>query len=220
MLDSFSRGILRQRPNIRYVSPPSEDVIPEPQVEAEPSKPERVQKLVNSFKAIEKTALLVENAIADRAKDVSLTLDLSNPEDFVAAQAAGRSFPEAAEDIGNGILVVKVLTFDMYHKCVKAMKEHGKERGTANEIPSVIPSMTKTDFGGMGENGNRRPDLNQMSIPFAPIDLVAFIATAVPILFTMLFPLIQTYVKGNIIGHIHADPTSGVVGPGIPGPIP
>jgi hypothetical protein len=201
MLDPFSRDILNRRPNIQYISPPSEDVIPEPQPDAEPSKPERVQRLVNSFRAIEQAALAVEDAIAKRAKDVTMELNLSNPEDFVAAQAAGRLFPDAAEEVTDGVKVVKTLTYDMYHQCIKAMKEHGKERGKNNQIPAVAPSMTKTDFGGLGMD--RRPELNNMSIPFAPIDLLSYITATIPLLFGMLFPLIQIYVKTSIVGHTH-----------------
>lgn len=217
MLDPFSRDILNRRPNIQYVSPPSEDVIPEPQPDPEPTKSERVEKLVNSFAAIEQTALVVENAIADRAKGVVMDLDLTNPEDFVAAQAAARIFPDAAEEVAEGVIVVKQLTFAMYHNCIKAMKEHGKERGKSNQIPAINPSMTKTDFGGMGLD--RRPELNTMSIPFAPIDLLSYITSTIPLLFGMLFPLIQIYVKTSIVGHSHnvVAPVPGVpVGPGLP----
>jgi hypothetical protein len=216
MLDPFSRDLLNRRPSIRYISPPSEDVILEPQPEEEPEVPERVATVVSSFDAIEAAAEAVETAIADRAQNVTLELDLTNPEDFVAAQAAARVFPDLAEEVTEGVSVVKAITFDMYHQCIKAVKEHGKEKGKSNQIPAVTPDITKTDFGGLGLD--RRPELNPMSIPFAPIDLLAYITTTVPLLFGMLFPLIQLYVKASVIGHSHNQsvPPGPPTGPGIP----
>ena len=201
MLDPYSRRLLNRRPNIKYVSPPSEDVIPDPQPAAETPKSERVDRVMKSLNAIEKASEVVEEAIAARAESITLKLDMSNPEDFVAAQAAARIFPDKAVEITDGVSIVPEITFDMYHQCVKALKAHGKERGKHNQIPGVIPDMTKTNFGGLG--ADRRPDLNAMSIPFAPVDLIAYITAGIPLLFSMLFPLIQLYVKTSIVGHTH-----------------
>lgn len=210
MLDPHSRRLLNRRPTIKYVSPPSGDVIPEPQPAPEDPKSERVQRVIKSLEAIEKASEVVEDAIAQRANKVTLKLNFNNPEDFVAGQAAARLFPDKAVEISDGVSVVPEITFDMYHQCIKAMKAHGKERGKANQIPGVIPDLTKTDFGGLGQD--RRPDLNAMSIPFAPVDLIAYITAGIPLLFGMLFPLIQLYVKSSIVGHTH----NQVVPPGVP----
>lgn len=216
----INRNLFNRRPNIVFVAPRSGLTIPEPELVTTPVTPkeEQVNTLITNLKKVAATAESLEKAVSERAKNVVLTLDLSSPEDVVIAQAAARQFPELAIDLG-GFKYVDKITFAMYSHCIQEMKEMGIAAGTKNQTKSSKFAANKTNFGGI--NKDRRPDVNKAGIPFAPIDITAFIAAGIPILFGMLYPLINAAIKKDVIGHTHpvVDPTSGIPtpsGPGIP----
>lgn len=222
-MNPISREILDRRPNISYIAPRSTETVREfsPQKSQKVvTLPERVSKLIQGFKNVEVLAEAVEKEIQKKAKDVKVKLNAANPEDFVTMQAAARLFPDKAKEIQPGISVVDEITFDMYNECVQCLKAHGKEHGKANQIGPAAQKMqfplpTKTDFGGLGQD--RRPELNPMSVPVAPIDILSYTVATIPILFGMLYPLIALYVKTSIIGHTHNSTAPGApTGPGIP----
>jgi hypothetical protein len=216
-----AKNILDRRPNIVFVAPRSGLTIPEPErnTAALTPKEERVSQLIQSLKNTAATADAIEVLVAERAKNEVLKLNLSNPEDAVVAQAAARIFPQQAIN-KNGFIHVPEITFDMYNKCIQDMKEAGKVAGTKQQTKQTGPLRAdKTDFGG--GTSDRRPDINQTNVPFAPIDLPAFIAAGIPILFNMLFPLINGAIKKDVVGHTHpivtpTDPVPVPSGPGIP----
>ena len=219
MLDAFSKRVLNRRPNIQFVSPRSVDTVPDPSP-ATPSLevPERVQQLITGFENLDKAAEAAENLIAERAKEVTLQLNLDDPQDFSVAQAAARLFPDAAKEIEGlpGVRVVKEITFDMYRACTQDLKNHGKTAGQRNQIPAVNPGA-KTDFGGVTKD--RRPELNAMSVIIPPVPIPAYLIATIPLLFLMLHPLRMLYTNTKVVGHIHnvITPVPGTpVGPGIP----
>lgn len=204
---------------IQFVGPRSVDTIPEPSPSTPPIEtPERIQQLIDGFTNLNKAAVIAEQLIADRAKDVVLTLNPDNPEEFATAQAAARLFPDCAKELPNlsGIKVCTEITFPMYRKCMSDLKAHGKDAGQRNQIPAVNPGP-ETNFGGAGED--RRPELNQMSIIIPPVPIPAYLIATIPLMFLMLHPLRSLYVNSKIAGHIHnvTTPAPGSpVGPGIP----
>ena len=221
-ISSSAKSILSRRPNITFVAPRSGLTIPEPQRNTTPPTPkeQRVSQLIQALKNTAAVAEAIEGLVAERAKGEVLKLNLSNPEDAVVAQAAARQFPDKAID-KDGFVHVPEITFEMYNECIQHMKEAGKKAGAKQQIKQTGPLKTdKTDFGG--GTADKRPAVNQSNIPFAPIDLPAFIAAGIPILFGMLFPLINIAVKKDIVGHTHpiimAPPSPIPVpsGPGIP----
>lgn len=220
-IDYSARGILNRRPNITFVAPRSGLTIPEPErsVALPSSKEQRVNSLIQSLNNVAAVAEAVEGLVAARAKHEVLKLNLSNPEDAVVAQAAARQFPEKAVDT-DGFLHVPEITFEMYNVCLQNMKAAGKAAGAKQLLKQSGPlKANKTDFGGA--QSDKRPDINQASIPFAPINIPAFIAAGIPILFGMLFPLINAAIKKDVIAHTHpvipAAPGVPVPsGPGIP----
>jgi hypothetical protein len=216
MISNFTKGILGRRPNIVFVAPRSGVTIPEPQYDTTPKTPkeEKVDSLIAGLLDVAAKAEIVEKIISEKAKNVKLTLSLNNPEDVVVAQAAARQFPEKAKE-KDGFRYVDELTFDMYSHCIQAMKAAGKAAGAKQSIKLAGPfKADKTDFGGAGQD--RRPDVNQATIPFAPIDIPGFVAAGIPLMFSLLFPLINASIKKDIIAHAHIDPISGVTGPGVP----
>lgn len=221
MLDAFSKALLNRRPKIQFVGPRSVDTIPEPSPSvSELKKTERVQQLISGLKNLNIAAELTEDLIAKRAKDVTLALNLDDPEDFATAQAAARCFPDQAQEIPNlpGIKVVTEITFLMYRNCMTEMKNHGKTVGQQNQIPSASIGP-KTNFGGLGLD--RRPQVNSMGMVMPPISIPAFMIAAIPLLFLMTHPLRQAYVNSKIIGHTHPVVIPPVLvpipsGPGIP----
>lgn len=213
MLDQNTRLVLQRRPKIEYIVPRSTDVIPETSVAPAEDKRDRLTTVLQSLENIENTALLLERQVAQRAKDVEVELDLTNPEDFTTAQAAARIFPDRAVEIQPGLKIVKKITFDMYSSCVQHMKDHGKERGKSNQIFATDP-VDRSKFGG--QEMDRRPELNRMSVPFVPIDLGAYTAAVVPLVFSLLYPLVSLYVNTKILGHTHNTLSVGSpTGPGV-----
>lgn len=218
MIDSLSKQILNRKPNIRFIKPKSLDTIPIPS----PAKPvtekaQKIDQLIKGFKNLDIAAAAVEDLIAARAKDVELDLDLNAPEDFVVAQASARLFPDLAEELMPGVMVVKKITFDMYKQSMQQLKAHGKQVGQQNQMPAVNPSLSKTDFGGLGKD--RRPEVNKMSMIMPPVPIPAYLITTIPLLFMMLHPLRMAYTNSKIAGHIHniiAPSPATPVGPGIP----
>jgi len=219
MLDAFSKQILNRRPNITFVGPRSIETIPEPSPAVENlEQPQRIQQLIDGFTNLNTAAELAEDLIAERAKEVTLQLDLDDPEDFATAQAAARQFPELAEDIPDlpGVRVVSTITFPMYQACMQDLKKHGKEMGQKNQIPAVVPGP-KTDFGGI--EADSRPQLNGSSVIIPPVPIPAYLIATIPLLFLMLHPLRLLYTNTKVVGHIHnvVAPIPGTpVGPGIP----
>lgn len=195
--------ILNRKPNIKFVAPRSGVTIPDVQrVTTAPTPNEvRVQQLIQSLTNVAAAAEAVEKIVSERVKHEVLKLDLRNPEDAVVAQAAARQYPEKAKDM-NGFKYVDEITFDMYSHCLQEMKQAGIAAGQKQQTKAPDSfKADKTDFGG--QNKDRRPDVNQATIPFAPIDLAAFIAAGIPLLFGMLFPLINVAIKKDIVGHTH-----------------
>jgi hypothetical protein len=215
----IDHSILDRRPNIKFVAPRSGFTIPE--VEKPTSLPTpketRINNVINQLNQVAILSESVEALVASRIKSEVLKLDITNPEDAVVAQAAARQFPELAID-RDGFKFVEQITFDMFNHCLQAMKAAGKAAGQKQELVLKGPiQIDKTDFGGLGRD--KRPDINKSTIPFASIDLPAFIAAGVPILFSMLFPLINTAIKKDIIAHTHivvGAPAPTPSGPGIP----
>lgn len=222
MIGSSAKHILGRRPNIIFVAPRSGLTVPEVEKSTTPSTPkeQRVAQIIQSLDNLAITANAVEALVAERAKNETLKLNLTNPEDAVVAQAAARQFPELAKN-KDGFIYVEEITFDMYNHCIQEMKGAGKSAGQKQQIRQLNALQAdKTDFGG--KNKDKRPDVNLATIPFAPIDLPAFIAAGIPILFSMLFPLINIAVKKDIVGHSHPvitappSPLPVPTGPGIP----
>jgi hypothetical protein len=210
----ISRDILNRRPHIEFIAPRSGVTLPDvPQETAAPTpKEERLNSLIKGLEQVAITAAAVEDVIAERAKNEVLKLDIRNPEDAVVAQAAARCFPEKAIE-KDGFKYVPEITFAMYRHCIKDIKELGVRSGTKNQTKSDNFQADKTDFGGQGKD--KRPEINRASIPFLPVDIPAFIAAGIPVMFGMLFPLISANNKKDIIGHTHA-----VVVPSAPLPVP
>lgn len=215
----ISYSILDRRPNIKFVAPRSGITIPE--VEKPTSLPTpketRVENLINDLNKVAALSETVEAIIANKVKAEVLRLDISNPEDAVVAQAAARQFPELAIE-KDGFKFVEEITFDMFNHCLQEMKSAGKAAGLKQQLVIKSPlQINKTDFGGIGKD--KRPDLNKSTIPFNAIDLPAFIAAGIPLLFGMLFPLINTAIKKDIVAHTHivvGAPAPTPSGPGIP----
>lgn len=224
MLDAFSKEILNRRPNIQFISPRSIDTIPEPSPSIpDLEKSQRIQQLVNGLNNLNTAAEAAEDLIAERAKDVTLLLDLDDPEDFATAQAAARLFPDDAKEIPDlpGIRVVCEITFPMYRQCMGDLKEHGKIAGQRNQVPEASPNPKKTDFGGLEQD--RRPQMNNMSVIIPPVPIPAYLIATIPLLFLMLHPLRSQYVNSKIVGHTHTVTTavaaavgSGITAPGVP----
>lgn len=217
------KDILNRRPNINFVAPRSGVTIPEvPQETAKPTpKEERFNSLVKGLEQVAVAAAAVEEVIAQRAKNEVLKLNIRNPEDAVVAQAAARCFPEKAIN-ENGFIYVPEITFEMYRHCIKDIKEAGLKAGTKNQAKSDNFVSNKTDFGGQGKD--KRPEINRASIPFEPIDIPGFIAAGIPVMFSMLFPLIAANNKKDIIGHTHPVVVPPAIvpipsGPGLPVPL-
>lgn len=216
MINQTTKNILDRRPNINFVAPRSGVTIPEPQLDTTPVTPkdQRVGQLITKLNNVANLAEQVEKLVADRVKDEVLRLNLSNPEDALVAQAAARCFPEHAVDT-NGFVHVPEITFEMYNKALQNMKAAGRAAGNKQMTAQREPiRANKSNFGGSGQD--RRPDVNQSTIPFAPINLPAFIAAGIPVLFGMLFPLINAAIKKDIVGHTHMV----VTGPPSPIPVP
>lgn len=222
MITNKTRSLFDKRPDIKFTSPRSVDTIPEV-VKSTAPVPIKVQKVNQLIKTLDNVAVIaesVESVIADRAKNEILKLNISLPEDALVAQAVARLFPEKAKNI-NGFNFVDEITFEMYNKCLQDFKAAGKAAGTKQQPKALSENFkaNKTDFGGLKKDS--RPDINQSTIPFAPLDLPAFIAAGIPILFGMLFPLINIATKKDIVAHTHpvipAAPGVPVPsGPGIP----
>lgn len=217
----LDRSILNRRPSITFVSPRSGITIPDPiSIKApETPKAQRIKELTKTLDNIGVLAEAVEAAVAQRSKNEVLTLDLSNPEDAVVSQALARQFPDKIV-LKNGIPTVPEITFDMFNKCLQKMKAAGKAAGRKQQM--IAPEdfkIDKTNFGGTGKD--RRPDINKSTLPFSPLDIGAFVAASIPLLFGLLFPLINVAIKKDIVGHLHpvVTPPSPVPlpsGPGIP----
>ncbi len=214
-MDPFNRDLLNFRPEITYVAPMSTDVVPEYQ---EPPTPrlEQVKQLKQGFDNVVKIADTVEKAIDSRVGKFKAKLNpFASPEDLATAQALGRMFPEMAKEIMPGVKIVDVITYDMFKHCVKHLEDHGKKQADKSLTPKASNiSPTRINFGGVGGADNR-PEINNLSAPIAPLDIPAFIAAGIPILFSMLFPLISGYVTSEVVAHSHvgADgvPTTGGV---------
>lgn len=221
-------GVLSRRPVIKFTAPRSGVTIPTPERTTTPITPkqQRVNQLITNLNNISTVSSILEDKIAARASTEVLKLNMSNPEDVVVAQAAARMFPEKGKVLNTnnqlvpktstdtGLTFVDEITFPMYRECIQHLKQQGIQSSTANQLKQSGPfKANKTDFGG--RNKDKRPDVNKASIPFAPIDLTAFIAAGIPILFGMLFPLINAAIKSNILGHNHIS-VSGP--PGTPTP--
>lgn len=220
MINSITKSLLSRRPNIEFVAPRSGITIPEPEVNTTAPTPreERVNQLIQGLENVAVTAGALEQLIANRAKNQTLKLNIRNPEDAVVSMAAARHFPDKAITT-DGFIHVPEITFDMYLQCIKHMKETGIESGTKNQTKSNGFQGDKTNFGGSDKD--KRPDVNRTSIPFAPLDIPAFIASGIPILFGMLFPLISANNKKDIIGHTHPVVVPPAIvpvpsGPGLP----
>lgn len=221
MISQLTRDLLRNRPDIVYASPRSGETIATPIVDTSPktSKQEKVSQLINDLENVATVAQGIERLIADRIKDEVMKLDIRNPDDVMVGQAAARQFPDKAKTIG-GLLFVEEITFSMFDHCVQELKQKGIDAGKKQESKPPETDLRKTNFGGIDQD--RRPEINQSTIPFAPLDITAFVAAGIPILFTMLFPLINATVKANIVGHTHpiitAPPSPIPVpsGPGLP----
>lgn len=215
-LNTETKSILNRRPLIKFTAPRSVDTIPE--VTKNTVKPvakiDKIDQLVKTFDNIVAISEAVEVAISDRAKNEVLQLNIRLPEDAVVAQAVARLYPEKAKNL-NGFIYVDEITFEMYSECLQHMKAAGKAAGDKQTHSAAKPPFksNKTDFGGGAKD--KRPAVNQSTIPFAPLDIPAFIAAGIPILFGMLFPLLNVMVKGNIVTHTHP------IVPGAPGiPVP
>lgn len=219
-MDFVSRDILSRRPNISYIAPRSTETVREFTSEQTTSPPERINSIVQGLKNVEALAEAVEGEIQKKAKGVKVKLNPALPEDFITMQAVARLYPELAKEIQPGIKVVDEITFDMYNDCIQKLKAHGKEKGKSNQIALAasktgFPAINQTSFGGQGQD--RRPELNSMSVPIAPIDILSYISSSVPLLFAMLYPLISLYVKTSVVGHTHNVTAPGAPsGPGIP----
>lgn len=219
-ISAGTRGILNRRPNLQFVAPKSGVTIPTPGAATSVPTPkeQRINQLIQGLENVAQAASAVEKMVAERAKGTVLQLDLSNPEDALVAQAAARHFPDRAVN-KDGFIHVPAITFDMYSQCIQDMKGAGLLAGTKNETKSDNFKADKTDFGGQGQD--QRPDVNRATVPFAPLDIPAFIAAGIPILFSMLFPLIDANNKKDIIGHTHPVVVPPAIvplptGPGLP----
>lgn len=223
MLDPLSSDLLNFRPNISFVSPKSEDVIPEVAVEVPVSKEDQVKQLRTGFDNVVKIADAVEKGIDSRVGKFVAKLNIADsPEDMATAQALARIFPKISREIAPGIHVVEQITYDMFKQCVHELEEHGKEQAKKSLLPKAENvNINRTSFGGINNGSDNRPEINNITAPIAPINIPAFIAAGIPILFAMLFPLISSYVKTQVVGHTHpvvpAAPGVPVPsGPGIP----
>lgn len=200
---SSALSILNRKPNIKFVAPRSGITIPEVQKSTVALTPNevRIKQLIQSLTNVAAAAEAVEKIVSARVKTEVLKLDLRNPEDAVVAQAAARQYPDKAKTI-NGFSYVDEITFDMYSNCLQQMKQAGIAAGQKQQTKAPESfKADRTDFGGRGKDS--RPDINQATIPFAPIDIAAFIAAGIPLLFSMLFPLINVAIKKDIVGHTH-----------------
>lgn len=220
MISPITRDILNRRPRIEFIAPKSGVTIPEVSQNTTPITPkeQRVNQLIQGLEQVAVAASAVEELVANRAKDEALALNLSNPEDAVVGQAAARCFPDKAIT-KDGFTYVPEITFAMYRECVQNIKDEGLRAGVKNQTKSAKFQANKTDFGG--KNKDRRPEMNRASMPIEPVDIPAFIAAGIPILFGMLLPLIDIKDKKEIIGHTHPVVVPPVVapipsGPGIP----
>ncbi len=217
MISTGAKSILGFRPNIKFVAPHSGLTIPEVDTPTTTPTPKetRVSQILQNLLNIATAAEAIEKIVAARASDVVLKLDLNDPEDAVVAQAVARQFPESTNTI-DGVTLGTTITFDMFNHCLQEMKQAGKQAGLKQQMkaPTGAFKADKTDFGGRGKD--KRPSVNKSTIPFAPLNIPAFIAAGIPILFGMLYPLINLAIKKDIVGHAHADPTSGSTGPGVP----
>lgn len=220
-MDPFSQDVLNFRPDIVYVAPLSGETISEA-TSTEPvvTRQKKVEQLKQGFKNVVVLADAAEAAIDKKVGKFVAKLNIAaSPEDMATAQAIARCNPELAREISPGILVVEEITFDMFKKCLKELEDYGKNQAKKSLLPKATNlSPTRTNFGGNGGADNR-PEVNNMSAPIAPIDMAAFIAAGIPVLFGMLFPLISGYVKTQIIGHTHpvVVPPAIVPIPSLPG---
>lgn len=215
-MDPFSQDLLNFRPDIRYISPVSEDTIPEG-LEPVVVKSDKVDQLKKGFDNVIVLADVAEQAIEKKVGRFVAKLNITaSPEDMATAQAIARCFPDKAVEISPGVKVVTEITHDMFKHCLKDLEDYGKNQARNSLLPkpsNVLP--TRTDFGGTNKNSDNRPEVNNMSAPIAPIDMSAFIAAGIPVLFGMLFPLISGYVKSQVVGHTH-----GVIVPPAIVPVP
>jgi len=217
-MDPFSRSILNNRPEITFISPESVDTIPEPSPAQKPdAHVNRIEKLIEGLKNVAKTAEVVEEAIAERAKDIVMKLDLSDPEHFNMAQAAARMFPDKALPATEEqpFPLVEEITFPMFRHCLTNLKDHGTAVAKQNQLPKVDISPKKVDFGDMGSD--RRPSINPMTQIMAPLPIPLFMLAIIPIVFGLLFPLISLYTNIKIVGHTHVAIAPGApTSPGVP----
>ncbi len=213
-MDPFNRDLLNFRPDIAFVSPASVNVISE-YVAPKTPKEAQVTQLKKGFENVVILADVVEKAIDSRAGAFKAKLNFSLPEDLATGQALARTFPKLAKEIAPGVRVVDEISYDMFKHCVNHIEDHAAKQAQKSLVPKAKNvSPTRTNFGGIG-NGDNRPEINNLSSPIAPIDIPAFMAAGIPILFSMLFPLISSYVATEVIAHSHlgADgvPTTGGV---------
>lgn len=215
-MDPLNRDLLNFRPDISFVAPQSEDVIQEIPVDVSVPKIDQIKQLTSGFNNVVKLSDAVEKSIDSRAGKFIAKLNPSVvPEDMVVAQAVARLYPDKAKEIAPGVFIVEEISYDMFKECVHHLEQYGKDQAKKSLLPVADNvSPLRTDFGGLGRRDNR-PEINNMSAPISPLDVPAFIAAGIPVLFGMLFPLISTYVKTQVIGHTHVT-VSGPPGTPLP----
>jgi hypothetical protein len=186
---SDTRNLLNRKPRIEFVEPDQiQDPAP-PVDEVEPTlnaKKEQVIELIKQYKRIEDLAVLAQERIDNRVKDLRINLNPSI--DALVVESLKRTF--GTEDTH--------ITYAQYKECLAKVAQAGKDAApklTAADMKAMASDPFRKDFGGYGgESGSLRPELN-IDSPVKPVELSQFQNEALGKLFDMLLPKLTALNK-------------------------
>lgn len=178
---SDSRNILTRKPRIEFVEPEQiagEQPIAEPIVTIEDRRA-TTEELIQQYKRIDDLAVLAQNRIDARVKELRVKLDPSI--DAAVVESIKRHF--GTEDIH--------ITYEQYKECVDRISQTGKDAApklTLEDIKKASIDPFRKDLGGYGSPpGALRPEL-QVKSPVQPVNIADFKKESLGELFKLLLP--------------------------------
>lgn len=205
--DSFSDRddyILRFKPNLSYIEPEQladEDGLLSANARTETDEisqaRQRTEALIKNYDAVNKLADLAQQRIDDKVKTSGgLDIVLDPVRDAHVISALKRTFPKATD--------YSRITYDQYKHCLKEQsKQQVTPAITPKDIQDAKSDPNRVDFGGLkNPAGSNRAELSSLANSPKPIDLTAFQAAGILILFKLLRPYIQAEDEQRVARHL------------------
>jgi len=197
---SNQREILNFVPKIRFIEPeqvpgevPTEHLVVPASLDEIRSS---VTDIIEQYDAIETLADATQERINERAKGLSIKLDLAQDAHVLDALKRHFNDPDKTE-----------ITYDDYFQCIQEANEAARENvltAQQDDVDAAASDPYRTSFGLLSKQpGLARPELDKTLQVIKPIDMDKFKNDQLNALFTIMVPdIIKLVTTGKVVRKI------------------